>query len=666
LLALPYAATIFLSSFLLFLVQPVIAKQILPWFGGSAGVWTTCMVFFQSLLLAGYAYADLTMRLGARRQAMLHAALLAASLLFLPILASTGWKPQGEEEPITRILLLLGATIGLPYFLLSSTTPLLQAWYWRRWQVAVPYRLFALSNFASLLALLGFPLLLEPNFDLRALGWTWSALYAGFVVLCAIVAFMSGNGAAQAVPQKVSAGKPSMNIQLLWLALAAMGSVMLLAVTNHITQNIASVPFLWVLPLALYLVTFILAFDHPRWYLRPLFLAALALLLPAMAWFIPSLELKVAAPVYLLGMFVACMVCHGELARLRPDPAHLTRFYLMLSLGGAAGAVLVAIAAPLALAGYFELGIALVVLAAIFTVRMKGAFVWLGVLVTATTTFFVLRGAQDYTDGVRVMERDFYGVVRTVDFTTPVGYRSMYHGGIMHGGQLLGDSFRNTPADYFNPGSGYGRTFRALREIAPKKPLQVGVIGLGAGVIGAWMRPGDTLVFYEISPRVVDVARREFTYLADTAARTELVMGDGRLSLEREAPRGYDVLGIDAFSGDSIPMHLVTREAMAIYVRHIKPDGVIVFQATNRFIDLLPVVKALAAEHGMQAVNVSDSPSAEAGPEYWYSSTDQIIVTRNQKLLEHPLIDDVSEIIELRPDLPVFTDSHHNLLRILK
>jgi SAM-dependent methyltransferase len=477
---------------------------------------------------------------------------------------------------------------------------------------------------------------------------------------------MSGNGAAQAVPQKVSAGKPSMNIQLLWLALAAMGSVMLLAVTNHITQNIASVPFLWVLPLALYLVTFILAFDHPRWYLRPLFLAALALLLPAMAWFIPSLELKVAAPVYLLGMFVACMVCHGELARLRPDPAHLTRFYLMLSLGGAAGAVLVAIAAPLALAGYFELGIALVVLAAIFTVRMKGAFVWLGVLVTATTTFFVLRGAQDYTDGVRVMERDFYGVVRTVDFTTPVGYRSMYHGGIMHGGQLLGDSFRNTPADYFNPGSGYGRTFRALREIAPKKPLQVGVIGLGAGVIGAWMRPGDTLVFYEISPRVVDVARREFTYLADTAARTELVMGDGRLSLEREAPRGYDVLGIDAFSGDSIPMHLVTREAMAIYVRHIKPDGVIVFQATNRFIDLLPVVKALAAEHGMQAVNVSDSPSAEAGPEYWYSSTDQIIVTRNQKLLEHPLIDDVSEIIELRPDLPVFTDSHHNLLRILK
>jgi SAM-dependent methyltransferase len=264
------------------------------------------------------------------------------------------------------------------------------------------------------------------------------------------------------------------------------------------------------------------------------------------------------------------------------------------------------------------------------------------------------------------MERDFYGVVRTVDFYEPVAYRSMYHGPIMHGGQLLGYSFRNTPADYFSPGSGYGRVFRSMRALHAKKGLNVGVIGLGAGVIGAWMRPGDTLVFYEISPRVVDIAKREFTYLHDTPARTELVMGDGRLSLEREPPRGYDVLGIDAFSGDSIPMHLITREAMAIYVRHLKPDGVIVFQATNRFIDLLPVVKRLAAEFGMEAVNVSDSPSAEEGPEYWYSATDQVIVTRNKKLLAAPLIADGAEEIEDRPGLPIFTDSHHNLLRILK
>jgi SAM-dependent methyltransferase len=659
---LPYAATIFLSSFLLFLVQPIIAKQILPWFGGSAGVWTTCLVFFQSVLLAGYAYADWTTRLGSRRQAALHVALLAISLACLPILASSGWKPQGDEQPILRILLLLGATIGLPYFLLSTTTPLLQAWYWRRFHAAVPYRLFALSNLASLLALLGFPVLFEPVFDLNTLGWTWSFLFAAFALLCAATAWWSVNG-AEAQTRKAAA-PVALKDQLQWLALSAMGSVMLLAVTNHVTQNISSVPFLWVLPLALYLVSFILAFDHPRWYLRPLFVCALVGLLPAMAWAIPSLDLGFATPLYLVGLFVACMVCHGELARLKPDPAHLTRFYLMVSVGGALGAVLVAIVAPLALPGYFELGIALIALAAV--IAMIGRLLWVGVALTVACTVLVGRGVHEYTDGVRVMERDFYGVVRTADHLTPVPYRSMYHGGIMHGGQLLGDSFRNTPADYFGPGSGYGRVFASLREMQPKQPLQVGVIGLGAGVIAAWMKPGDALVFYEISPRVVDIARREFTFLDDSSGKIEVILGDGRLSLEREPPRGYDVMGIDAFSGDSIPMHLVTREAMAIYLKHLKPDGVIVFQATNRFIDLLPVVKRLAAEFGLEAVNVSDVPEEADGAEYWYSSTDQIIVTRNRKLLAWPRIAQAAEPIQERPELPIFTDAHHNLLRILK
>ena len=625
-------------------------------------------MFFQSVLLAGYAYADLTTRLGARRQALLHVALLVVSLACLPIIASSGWKPRGEEEPISRILLLLVATIGLPYFLLSTTTPLLQSWYWRRFRSAVPYRLFALSNFASLLALLGFPVLFEPVFDLKQLGWGWSLLFALFALLCAGTALLSMNGFDPV--EKDAAPKPATALpvkdQVLWLALSAMGSVMLLAVTNHVTQNVSSVPFLWVLPLALYLITFILVFDHPRWYLRGALLVALVALLPAMAYYIPSLDLRVAAPLYMAGMFVACMVCHGEIARLKPDPAHLTRFYLMMSLGGALGAVLVAVVAPLVLRGYFELGIALVLLAALFALRVRGVAKWGVLAVLGATIVLVVRGAGDYTRSIRVMERDFYGVVRTADHLSPVPYRSMYHGAIMHGGQLLGDSFRNTPADYFSPDSGYGRVFTSLREMNPKKPLNVGVIGLGAGVIAAWMKPGDALTFYEISPRVVDIARREFTYLADTPAKTELVMGDGRLSLEREPARGYDVLGIDAFSGDSIPMHLVTREAMALYVKHLKPDGVIVFQATNRYIDLLPVVKRLAAEFGFEAVNVSDSPDADDGPEYWYSSTDQVIVTRNRKLLEWARIAEVAEPIAERGDLPVFTDAHHNLLRILK
>jgi hypothetical protein len=629
-------------------------------------VWTTCLVFFQSVLLAGYAYADWTLRLGARRQALLHVLLLAASLATLPIIAASGWKPQGDEEPIARILLLLTATIGLPYFLLSTTTPLLQAWYWRRFESAVPYRLFALSNLASLFALLGFPLFFEPALDLGQLGWGWSFLFAAFALLCAGTAWLSMNGTDRGSTREAKPFPLGVAIQLQWLGLSAMGSVMLLAVTNHITQNISSVPFLWVLPLALYLLTFILAFDHPRWYARRVFLALLGMLVPAMAWYIPSLDLTVAAPLFLAGMFVACMVCHGELALLKPDPAHLTRFYLMLSLGGALGAVLVAVAAPLLLRGYYEVGIALVLLGALVMLRFKKLGRAGGALVTLFTAVLVVRGVQDYTAGVRVMARDFYGVVRTVEHHSPVPYRAMYHGAIMHGGQLLGDSLRNTPADYFGPSSGYGRVFASLRDMRPGEPLNVGVIGLGAGVIAAWMLPGDRLAFYEISPRVADIARREFTFLSDTPAKTEVVMGDGRLSLERAPARGYDLLGIDAFSGDSIPMHLVTREAMAIYVKHVKPDGVIVFQATNRFIDLLPVIQRLAAEFGMEAVNVADSPVADSGPEYWYSPTDQVIVTRNRRLLDWPHLAAVADPIEPRPDLPLFTDSHHNLFRILK
>jgi hypothetical protein len=665
---LPYAATIFISSFLLFLVQPIIAKQILPWFGGSAAVWTTCLVFFQSALLAGYAYADLTIRLGPRRQALLHVALLVASLAFLPIIASASWKPQGDEAPIFAILVLLGATIGLPYFLLSTTTPLLQAWYWRRFQSAVPYRLFALSNFASLLALLGFPLAFEPFLTLPQLGWIWSGLYAVLVVLCASIAWRSIEGlpAGESVARVHGAPPAAVAAQLQWFALSGMGSVMLLATTNHVTQNVASVPFLWVLPLSLYLLSFILAFDHPRWYRRRVFQLALAALLPAMAWYLNSLDLWVAAPVYFAGLFAACMWCHGELALLRPDPRHLTRFYLMLSLGGAAGAVLVAIVAPLALNGYFEHGVALVLLALLATARVQGVARIAGGVVLAATLALVGRGIADYTANVRVMERDFYGVVRTRDHPRPVPYRAMYHGAIMHGGQLLGAEQRNVPSDYFGPTTGYGRTFRALRELRPGQPLNVGIIGLGAGVIAAYGRPGDSLVFYEISPRVVEIAAREFSFLEYTAAKTSVVMGDGRLSLEREAPRGYDVLGIDAFSGDSVPMHLITREAMAIYLKHLKPDGVIVFQATNRFVDLMPVVKRLAAEFGFEAVLVSDSPPDTDDAEYWYSSTDQVIVTRNRALLEAPLLAEGATPIEGRPELPSFTDAHHNLLRILK
>jgi SAM-dependent methyltransferase len=673
----PYAATIFLSAFLLFLVQPIIARQILPWFGGASSVWTTCLVFFQSALLAGYAYADATTRLGSRRQTILHAALLLASLAALPILAAETWKPHGDEAPVARILLLLAATIGLPYFLLATTTPLLQSWYWRRFRAVVPYRLFALSNLASLLALLGFPVLAEPWLDLTQLGYAWSALYVAFVLLCLYTGWRSlaasHEGERLAAGESAAAARvapPGAGAQALWLALAAMGSVMLLAVTNHVTQNIASVPFLWVVPLSLYLLTFILSFDHPRWYLRWLFFAAALLLVPAMAANIASLSLHTAVPLYFAGLFVACMVCHGELVRAKPAPEHLTRFYLMLSLGGAAGAVLVALVAPNVLSGYFELNIALVLLALLLVLQLRGAARWAALAAAAVTAWFAVAAAIDYGAGKRVMERDFYGVVRTHDREAGgVTYRAMLHGAIMHGGQLTDPRYRGQPADYFGPNSGYGRLFAALNDARPG-PRRVGIVGLGAGVVAAYGRAGDAMTFYEISPKVIEIERREFTFLRDSKARIEVVVGDGRLSLEKElkasGPRGFDVLGIDAFAGDSVPMHLITREAMALYVRHLAPDGVIVFQATNRYVDLAPVIQRLAAEQGMQARLVSDWPDEQEGVGYWMSATDQVLVTRDETLLAHPRILEAAERIEERFDLPTFTDARHNLFQILK
>jgi spermidine synthase len=359
------------------------------------------------------------------------------------------------------------------------------------------------------------------------------------------------------------------------------------------------------------------------------------------------------------------MFCHGELALMKPDPRWLTRFYLMLSLGGALGAVLIAIVAPLVLRGYFEVNIALVLLALTMSLRLRGAWRLFGLAVFAMTAFFAVRGAQEYSRDMRTMQRDFYGVVRTRDRADPAPYRSMFHGGIVHGGQLLGAEFRNRPSDYFGPSSGYGRLFEALNEVRPQ-PRRVGIIGLGAGVLAAYARKGDEFTFYEISPRVVDIANDEFTFLRDSAAKIQVVLGDGRLSLERSAPQAYDILGIDAFAGDSIPMHLVTREAMALYVRHVTPNGVIVFQATNRYIDLMPIVKRLANEFQMDAVLVSDNPGFKTGAEYWLSPTDQILVSRDKALLRTGSLRYVATAIEDRADLPTFTDAHHNMFRVLK
>ena len=690
-----FALVIFISAFLIFLVQPLIAKQILPWFGGSAAVWATCLLFFQTALLAGYAYADAVTRwLSLKRQVLLHTALLSVAALTMPILVGEGWRPQGSEEPISRILMLLTATIGLPYFLLATTTPLVGAWYARRFHAAAPYRLFALSNLASLLALLGFPFLIEPQLGNRQVTWIWSGLFAVFALLCASLGWRTlrsqgahAGGAGAPVPAADAPNQPDQTADpssatgtravpspggpWTWILLSAVGSAMLLGVTSHLTQNISSAPLLWVFPLALYLMTFIISFDHPRWYLRALFLPLAGLSLPLMAWLSDSLALKQVTPVYALGLFVVCMTCHGELARLKPEPRRLTAFYLCMAVGGALGSLCMAVLAPLVFDGYFELYAALVVagLAGLTLplVREPGLQ---RLLTRAATAGVVLltaglswQGVKGYVESVRFMERDFYGVVRTRDNATGgEPFRNLIHGAIAHGGQLLREDLRMSASSYFRPSSGYGRAFASL----PPGPRKVGVIGLGAGALAAYAKPGDDWVFYEISPAVVRAAQAEFTFLPQFPGRYELVVGDGRLALEREAPRQFDLLAMDAFAGDSIPTHLITREAMAAYLKHLKPDGVLVFQATNRFVNLMPVLHNLAQSFSMQAVLISDSPPTVDGPGYWLSSTDQVIVTRNTALLQAAAIREVAQPLQPDPGLPVFTDDYVNLVRILK
>jgi len=668
-----YAIPIFVGAFLLFLVQPIIAKQILPWFGGSAAVWATCMVFFQMALLVGYGYADVTTRrLTPRRQAAVHVVLLVLSLLALPIIPGAAWKPHGDENPTWRILGLLALTIGLPYFLLSTTSPLLQAWFARRYHYALPYRLFALSNLASLLALLSYPVLIEPWVSTVTQSIVWSASYVLFALLCGYAAVTSARSAAadaSASPEAAQSGaieaSPSAGQRLTWLALAATASFLLLAVTNHICQNVASLPFLWILPLSLYLVTFIFCFDNPRWYRRNVFLLLTAALLPTMAWYSDSLKLKLVIPMYLAGLFACCMFCHGELARLKPSPRYLTTYYLMISLGGAVGGLLVGLIAPYVLTGYFELAVGLIVCALLLLYRTARIAWWAAAAsaaVAGVTAWGAVQAVEHQVADSRVMMRNFYSVVKTRESAPPFPFRSMVHGGITHGGQLRDPEIQLRPSSYFGPTSGFGRLFASL----PPGPRKVGVIGLGAGSIIAYGRKGDTFRFYEINPQVVELAKREFTFLSDSPAKIEIVLGDGRLSLEREPDQRFDVLAMDAFSGDSIPLHLLTREAMTIYLRHLKPDGVLAFQATNRFVDIAPVVASLAAEHGLTAVLISDWPESTEGADYWLSATDQILVTSNRAVLNAEAIQTVGTIVEAPAGFRVWTDDFNNLLRVLK
>ncbi len=677
------AATIGLGAFLLFLVQPLLAKRILPWFGGSAAVWTACMLFFQVLLLGGYLYAHLLQKLTAKRQARLHLILLAASVLVLPLSPDPTWKPAITGDPTFRILGLLMATVGLPYLLLSSTSPLVQAWLARErpgWQ---PYRLFALSNAGSLAALLGYPVLVEPFLVLGVQAWVWTAGY-GIYLLCATGMVWRVKGLAEPSDQASmvevaclgEAVKPTPGLRLLWILLAFAPSLLLLAVTSHLCTNVAPIPFLWVLPLCLYLLSFIICFDNPRWYLRKAFIGMVVPALLGMGWLLLPDHVHATVRVQVIAfsgaLFVACMAAHGELARLRPAPTYLTGFYLSLSFGGALGGVFAGLVAPRVFSTLVEFPIALVLMAILlFMAWMRdpgtgtrwfirqGAGLFLSICATVLLAMSVnLNRTEAHKSLVQV--RNFYGALKVVErYEDRDRMRMLVHGNINHGGQFLAGDLARKPTTYYGPDSGVGLSLRLLGE---KGPLKFGVVGLGSGTLADYARQGDIVRIYEINPLVKDLAYTWFQALPECSGKAEVVMGDARLSMEREAPQAYDLIAVDAFSSDSIPVHLLTREAFQQYRRHLSPGGVVAVHISNLYLDLRPVLIAEGRDAGWKTREVSDEGDADAG----VFSSDWVLMSPDADIFRRAELMKVAEPLESKRTVPRWTDDFSNLYRILK
>jgi SAM-dependent methyltransferase len=663
--------TVFLGAFLLFLIEPLFAKLILPRFGGAAAVWAACLVFFQCALLLGYLYADLTSRwLAPTRQSQLHVALLLISVLFLPIAPRFLHLHRADSDPAAAILGLLTASIGLPFVLLSATSPLAQTWYARANTHREPYHLFAVSNLASLLALLSYPLLVEPHITANKQAALWSILFVVFVLSCIAAAWNARRGIKSpmdAHAEQSESAAPTLREKLLWLALSACSSMLLLSVSNKLLEDVAPVPLLWVLPLALYLLTFALAFHRRTLYWRGVLVRFLAVALGSLGYAIYdpvyTESVQVSVPIFCIGLFLCCWFCHGELALRRPAARYATSFYLMISLGGALGAIFVGLVAPHLFRAIYELPLALILTALLAVVTLWPGG-WLArlfwIAAAAAMAFVLVRNVREYDANTVSRERSFYGALRVRQFTNWLKepYRTLYHGRIEHGAQYVNPPSSLLPTTYYGPDSGVGL---ALTHCCPNAK-RVGAIGLGTGTLAAYGKTSDYFRFYEINPQVIDIARKYFSYLRDSPARIDVVLGDARLSLEKEAPENFDVLAVDAFSGDAIPVHLLTREAFALYLRHLKPDGILAVHTSNTYLDLPPVVQLLAQDAGCDAQMIINDDDRRK----LIDSSDWILVTRNGHFLDSVETTVLTEPISAPPNLRVWSDDFNNLFQILR
>jgi hypothetical protein len=694
----PYAICIFLSAFLLFLIQPILSKALLPWFGGGPSVWSSSMLFFQIALTGGYAYSNwLIMKKDRNKQTTLHLILMAISVFLLicfwiflssPINPSAAWKPVTITQPFFQILLLLMVNAGLPLFLLSANSPLMQAWSLRLNHPEAPYWLYSLSNVGSILGLLIYPIVVEPVLSRPWQERIWSGGYLVFACLVVINAIRARKQAQPAStvdqnPQSRVQGKNNRNNTFRWVLLSALGSLMLLAITNTLTQDVAATPFLWVLPMTIYLLSFVLTFSRKQFYNRGFYtiLLFLATDLCVLNTLMPATNFIVEIILYCFLLFSAAMVCHGELYALRPSATHLTRFYLMVSLGGALGGFFVSFLAPLIFRDYWELYLGIVLIWILLTIisykdpdtRAKiNIYTVISTIATLLVSIhLVLLVYYSITEN-QYIQRNFFGVVQVRHIDTGFAQQEaniLVDGNTLHGLQLLDSAVRDLPTSYYSDESGIGLAIRNHPRYS--SGLRVGILGLGTGTLAAYGQAGDNYRFYEINPNVIDLANGKggyFSFLQDSQANIAIIPGDARISLEKEARDGawndFDILVLDTFSSDSIPVHLVTREAFQIYLQNLATDGLIAVHITNVRLDLRPVFWQLAQYYQL-GFAVIENPAEPDRPDVFPATW--ILLARNPSMLDLPaLAERTTNEIDFRTTIRLWSDDYSNPFQLLK